>query len=381
MPNAAEDMALNPFPWYRQMRASAPLHYDPSYQIWTAFRYPDVQRVLSDYEAFSSASERGHNSSDPLDASLISLDPPRHRQLRSLVTQAFTPRSVAQLSGRITSIVTTLLDQVAKSGSMDIMDDLATPLPVIVIAELLGIPQKDRARFKAWSDAVVGIQRSDGWSLRGEMSAYFLQMIEQRRADPQDDLISALLDAQVEGAHLTRQELLGFCILLLVAGNETTTHLIGNALLCFDEYPEALEQLYSDTSLLPGAIEEVLRYRSPVQMMFRRAIADVALSGQQIHAGQWLIAQIGSANRDEAQFPNADQFDIRRTPNRHLAFGHGIHFCLGAPLARLEARLALTALLERFRAIRRIRDVPLEPLGSSIVFGMKHLPITFQASA
>ena len=381
MPNAAEDSGLNPFPWYRQMRVSAPVHYDPSYQTWTVFRYQEVQRVLSDHEAFSSASEPDHTSSDPLDASLISLDPPRHRQLRTLVTQAFTPRSVAQLSERITSIVTALLDQVARRGSMDIMDDLATPLPVIVIAELLGIPQEDRARFKAWSDAVVGVQGTGGWPLRGEMSAYFLQMMEQRLADPRDDLISALLAAQVEGAHLTRQEFLGFCILLLVAGNETTTHVLGNALLCFDEHPEALEDVRADLSLLPGAIEEVLRYRSPVQRLFRRASAEVTLGGQQIHAGHWLTAEIGSANRDEVQFPNPDQFDIRRTPNRHLAFGHGIHFCLGAPLARLEARIALTLLLERFRAIRRIRDVPLEATGSSIVFGVKHLPITFHARA
>lgn len=192
MPNTAEDSGLNPFPWYRQMRTSSPVHFDPSSRMWMVFRYPEVQRVLSDHDAFSSASEGGHTSSDPLDASLISLDPPRHRQLRALVTQAFTPRSVAQLSERITGIVTTLLDRVAERGAMDLMDDLATPLPVIVIAELLGIPQEDRARFKAWSDAVVGIQGTGGWPLRGEMSAYFLQMMERRRADPRDDLISAL---------------------------------------------------------------------------------------------------------------------------------------------------------------------------------------------
>ena len=178
---------------------------------------------------------------------------------------------------------------------------------------------------------------------------YFLRIIEQRRREPQADLISALLAAQVDGQQLSQQELLGFCILLLVAGNATTTQLIGNALLCFDEQPEVFEALRADPALIPGAIEEVLRYRSPVQMMFRHVVTDVELSGQQLHRGQWVLAQIGSANRDEDQFPDADHFDFKRAPNRHLAFGHGIHFCLGAPLARLEAKIALTLLLERFR--------------------------------
>lgn len=375
------DDELNPFPWYRRMREKAPVYRDPSYQTWAVFRYPDVQRVLSDFATFSSASSASVNSADPLDVSLISLDPPRHRQLRALVTQAFTPRSVADLSERITAITTTLLDQVAGRGAMDVMDDLATPLPTLVIAELLGVPQQDRARFKAWSDAVIGVSGAGGGNMRAEMIAYFLRIIEQRRREPQHDLISALLAAQVEGQHLSQQELLGFCILLLVAGNETTTHLLGNALLCFDEHPDVFEALRADPALIPGAIEEVLRYRSPVPTMFRQVVADVELSGQQLRAGQWVLAQIGSANRDENQFPDADRFDFKRSPNRHLAFGHGIHFCLGAPLARLEAKIALTLLLERFRDIRRNRDVPLKAVGSTILFGVKHLPITFRAAA
>ncbi len=375
MPAKHEDERLNPFPWYHRMRDKAPVQYEAAYQTWTVFGYHDVQRVLSDAAVFSSAG--GGNSSDPLDASLISLDPPRHRQLRALVTQAFTPRSVARLSERITEIATGLLDEVAAQGAMDFIDDFAYPLPMLVIAELLGVPQQDRTRFKVWSDAVVGVATMGG-SPRAEMIAYFRRIIEQRRREPQDDLISALLAAEVEGQQLSEQELLGFCILLLVAGNETTTHLLGNALLCFDDYPEALEQVRADPALIPDAIEEVLRYRSPVQMMFRQTVADVTLSGQHLRSGQWVVAQIGSANRDEAQFPDADHFDIKRAPNRHLAFGHGIHFCLGAPLARLEARIALTLLLERFREIRLKHDVPLEATGSSIVFGVKHLPMTFQ---
>ncbi len=382
MLNREDDEELNPFPWYRRMRAEAPVYYSASYQAWTVFRYHDVQRVLSDFATFSSASAGSINSADPLDASLISLDPPRHRQLRALVTQAFTPRSVADLSERITAITSNLLDQVAAKGSMDVIDDLAAPLPILVIAELLGVPQQDRARFKMWSDAVVGVPGTGvGTRPRAEMVEYFLRIMEQRRREPQDDLISALLAAQVEGQHLSQQELLGFCVLLLVAGNETTTHLLGNALLCFDEHPEVFEELRADPSLIPGAIEEVLRYRSPVQMMFRRALVDVELSGQRLRAGQWVIAEISSANRDEEQFPDPDRFDFKRTPNRHLAFGHGIHFCLGAPLARLEAKIALMLLLERFRSIRRRRAVPLQSIGSGIVFGVMHLPITFQADA
>ncbi|HKV01438.1 MAG TPA: cytochrome P450, partial [Ktedonobacteraceae bacterium] len=288
--------------------------------------------------------------------------------------------SVAQLSERITAIINELLDQVAARGHMDIVDDLSYPLPVIVIAEMLGIPQEDRERFKVWSDAVVGATYPERGNPQAEMSEYFLDMIQQRSREPQNDLISALLDAQIDGQHLNQRELLGFCILLLVAGNETTTNLIGNALLCFDEHPEVMEELRAEPALVPGAIEEVLRYRSPVQYMYRRAIADITIGDHEMRAGQMVLAWIGSANRDEAQFPDPDYFDIRRTPNRHIAFGHGIHFCLGAPLARLEAKIALTMLLERFHEIKRVPGVPLEATGSDLVFGVKHLPITFRQS-
>ena len=376
MQNTVEDRALNPFPWYRFMRESQPIRYGPRYGGWQVFRYDEVLRVLSDYAVFSSA----FGGQGPLGSSLISMDPPRHRQLRNLVTQAFTPRAVAQLSGRITAIVNDLLDRVIAAGRMDVIDDLAYPLPVIVIAEMLGIPQEDRQRFKIWSDAVVGASYPEEGNPQAEMSAYFLNMIEQRRHEAKDDLITALLNAQIDGQHLNQQELLGFCVLLLVAGNETTTNLIGNAFLCFDEHPEVMEQLRAEPALMPGAIEEVLRYRSPVQFMYRRAIADIALDGHNIRAGQEVLAWIGSANRDERQFPDPDLFDIKRTPNRHIAFGHGIHFCVGAPLARLESKIALTLMLERLQEIKRVRSVPLQATGSAVVYGVQHLPITFERS-
>jgi cytochrome P450 len=374
-----EDRALNPFPWYRFMRELQPVYYQPDYHSWQVFRYDDVQRVLSEYATFSSSFSGGQGR-DPLSMSIISMDPPRHRQLRNLVTQAFTPRGVAQLSGRITAIVNDLLDQVIATGRMDVVSDLAYPLPVIVIAEMLGIPQEDRARFKMWSDAIVGASLPGGGNPQAEMGTYFLNMIEQHRHEAKDDLISALLNAQIDGEHLSQQELLGFLVLLLVAGNETTTNLIGNAFVCFDEHPEVMEQLRAEPELIPGAIEEVLRYRSPVQFMYRRAATDVTLDGHEIQARQMVIAWIGSANRDERQFPDPDTFDIRRTPNRHLAFGHGIHFCIGAPLARLESKIALTLMLERMKDIQRVQDVPLEAMGSTLVYGVKHFPITFTKS-
>jgi cytochrome P450 len=378
------DFKLNPFPGYEFMRQTSPVYFDESHGLWTVFKYDDVKRVLSDYQTFSSRFGGEAGSGGMFGASLIGADPPRHRQLRSLVTLAFTPQAVEALAPRITAIVDQLLDAVQERGTLDVIHDLAYPLPVIVIAEMLGIPSGDRARFKFWSDAVV----SDGSDPAGghaegsrnvyqEMGEYFGALIERRRQSPGSDLISGLLRAQIHGEHLSLRELLGFCSLLLVAGNETTTNLIGNAILCFDEQPDQAQRLRADPSLLESAIEEVLRFRSPVQAMFRRCVSDTQVSAQSVPAGSSLLAMIGSANRDESQFPNADKFDVARAPNRHLAFGHGIHYCLGAPLARLEAHIALRAMLERFRDFGRVPGSTLEPLNSFIVYGVKSLPIAF----
>ncbi|MBN9387266.1 MAG: cytochrome P450 [Chloroflexi bacterium] len=372
MTTSLDDRALNPFPWYRQMRQADPVHFNPSYNSWQVFRYEDVQKVLTDWTNFSSQ----FGGSDPISSSLISLDPPRHRQMRNLVTLAFTPRAVAQLADRIEVILEELLAPLLPTGQLDVIGDLAYPLPVIVIAELLGIPSQDRQKFKHWSDALVGAD-SPVYDPQREMSHYFIQMIEQRRREPRNDLISDLLQAEIDGQHLTPQELLGFCILLLVAGNETTTNLIGNAFLCFAENPEVMDQLRKDPSLVPAALEEVLRYLSPVQHMYRRTIKEVEIDGRILKAGQGVVAWIGSANRDEAQFPDPDRFDLARNP-KHLAFGHGIHFCLGAPLARLEAKIAVTRMLGNMRNIRRDTTVRLEAIGSNLVYGVKQLPIKFE---
>lgn len=372
---------LDPFPWYERMRRSEPVHRHPERGTWQVFLYDDVQRVLSDHSAFSS---RMGGGSHAIGSSLIGQDPPLHTRLRALVTQAFTPKAVARMQPRIEDIVRGLLDRALPRGEMDLVADFAYPLPATVIAELLGIPAEDQHRFKAWSDAVVAGGQGDGGAgyrqAQQEMAVYFREVVGRRLREPGEDLISGLLAAEVDGRRLDPMELFGFCVLLLVAGHETTTNLLGNAVLCFDEHPEVAERLRAEPGLLPAAVEEVLRYRSPVQVMFRTAAADVRLGGQDLQAGDRVAAWIGSANRDERQFPDAGRFEASRTPNRHLAFGHGIHFCLGAPLARLEARVALGALLQRCRGLRIAAGTVLEPVTSTVVFGPRRLPVVFEAA-
>lgn len=377
------EIRLNPFPMYALMRQSGGVLHIAQHGLWNVFRYGDVKAVLTDYKRFSSR----YGPEDGGVSPLITTDPPRHTKLRSLVSHAFTPRAVAALEGRIASMTHQLLDRVVPTGRIDLVQDLAAPLPVMVIAEMLGIPPEDRDRFKRWSDQVVasadtllgeGDQGAFGSSAAmTEMAPYFHQIFDQRLADPQDDLISGLLAAELDGERLTPDEIFSFCWLLLVAGNETTTNLITNAILAFLEWPDQWERLRHQPDLLPSAIEEALRYRSPVQAMVRVAVAETEMGGHTIGAGERVIAWMGSANRDEEQFSDPDRFDIGRHPNPHIAFGHGIHFCLGAPLARLEARIVLGAILERLQGLRRIDDAPLEPVSGFIVHGVRHLPLAF----
>ncbi len=389
----AVEQQLDPFPLYETMRQSYPLYHDPQRGNWNVFRYEDVQRVLSEYATFSSQFRRKRTllsllPSEPFSAAIISTDPPRHRQLRSLVTQAFTPRAVDALAPRITEIVREHLDRVMSAGCMDVIHDLAYPLPVIVIAEMLGIPSQDRDRFKHWSDAAVQAANFgtnvDYKKFMGpemmEMGKYFMGMIDKRRKAPGDDLISGLLNASIDGKHLSQIELLGFCVLLLVAGNETTTNLIGNAMLSFADRPEIWDRLRSQPDLIPQAVEEALRFRSPVQSMFRVAAKEVKLYDQTIPANAPVVAWIGSANHDPSVFPEPERFDIDRASNKHIAFGYGIHFCLGAPLARLEAKIALGAMLERFPSFHLEPNAVIERQPSVVVYGVNSLPIEFSSS-
>jgi len=395
----------SPFAWYRAMRASSPVFYDAEAGYWQAFRYDDVSRIATEHATFSSEGRRrlaAREDGEAFPPSLINIDPPRHRQHRNLVTQAFTPRAVAQLAPRITAIANELLDRVIPTGTMDVMDDLAGPLPITVIAEMLGIPVADRPRFKQWSDAVIAADRETEEAVGAaavlfgggrdegrrraarraayEMRDYFAPILAERRQRPRGDLISGLLAAEVDGQRLTEDELLGFCTLLLVAGNITTTNLLGNAMLCFEEWPDALAALRGEPALAPGAIEEVLRYRPPARMLVRIVANDTTLGDRAVPRGAVVVGWIGSANRDEARFPDPERFDVRREPNPHLAFGHGIHFCVGAPLARLEGKIALQAMLGRLPELRRVPAIPLEPLDSPILSGVKHYHVTFDGS-
>lgn len=386
--------------WFAEMRENQPVWLDTSSRCWHVFRYDDVLKVSTDYSLFSS--QRPRELTRPPFAnrtitapSLLSMDPPQHRQYRNLVSSTFTPRALAPLRKRIEEIVLELLDEVRSTGQMDVIADMAYPLPTTVIAELLGVPTTDRPMFKRWADALfsrqltdaeifnsTGIENTPGFQLANqamdEMDRYFEQMLEKRRLYPRKDLMSQLLAAEIEGERLNQEQMINFCTLLLLAGHVTTTHLIGQAILCLDEHPEAMRLLQEQPDLIPGAIEEVLRYASPIWRLTRVTTEEVSIAGVSIPPGAVVFAWLASANRDGTQFPEPEKFDITRSPNHHVAFGHGIHFCIGAPLARMEADIALSIMLDQLPQLHRAREIPLELLSSRVVFGVKHLPVIFQ---
>ncbi len=377
---------LNPFPWYEVMRQHQPVFYSEGSGIWHVFRYAEVKKVLSDHSHFSSSEGRYESASNPIGASIISTDPPRHTHLRALVNKAFTPKRVQEMAPRIRAIAEELLDNIMAKGECDLVEDYSGPLPVIVIAELLGIPPEDRMKFKKWSDALVS-GTSEGMNETSNeyfdpqvaMAKYFSEIIRMKREKPGDDLISSLMRAEVDGEKLSEIDLLGFCVLLLVAGNETTTNLITNAVLTLSNNADQYRRVIADRTLIPDMLEEVLRYRSPVQSMFRTCRKDIELGGKLIQKGQVVLAWIGSANHDAAEFQKPEEFLMDRRPNRHIAFGEGVHFCLGAPLARLESKIAMETLLERAGKATLKEGTQLEPLSGIIVFGVKHLPVSFSS--
>ncbi|MDZ5812884.1 cytochrome P450 [Halorubrum sp. AD140] len=386
---------LDPFDWYERMREAAPVRYDAERRTWDVFRYEDVKRVLDDDDVFSVDPREADDFVEPdgpgegliLDTMLFE-DPPRHDELRGVVDEWFQPRTLADREPHFRDLAGELLDDaVGARGRMDVVEDLAYPFPVAIIAELLGVPSSDRDRFKTWSDALVEAA-SDGESADAfaerqqqtqmEMGQYFLEMIEDRRENPREDLLSVIVTAESDaGGRLSREEALGMCILLLVAGNITTTNLIANAVRCFAETDaDLVDELRGDDRALASAIEEVLRYRSPVQAMSRVAAEDVRMRGETVEAGDRVIAWIGSANRDERRFDAADTFRPDRSPNQHIGFGHGTHYCLGAPLARLEAKVGLSELLDRVERVR-LTEAPLRPTRSSFIYGVESLPIRY----
>ncbi|WP_328596277.1 cytochrome P450 [Streptomyces apricus] len=319
----------------------------------------------------------------------VGMDPPEHRELRTLVSQAFTPRVVNGLGPRIETVCGRLLDDVADRDRFDLVDSLAYPLPIIVIAELLGIPASDHTLFQEWAATLFGgdeLGEAPGMddleralnaiapTVR-EMNGYVLDHIRRCRERPGDDLTSKLLAAEVDGVRLEDQEIVGFVALLLVAGHITTTALLGNAVVTFDRHPGTLSALRADPDLLPDAVEEVLRWLPPFAELGRRTTRDVVIGEQEIPAGSMVVAHLGAANRDPERFGAPDVFDPARRPNPHLTFGHGIHFCFGAPLARLEARIALRMLLERFSGlgVPAYADVTFQ--NPAVIVGVRHLPV------
>ncbi len=381
-----DDVRRDPFPLYEQARTASPLlHVGPPFDAWLVFDYQTVKQVLHDHDTFSSSVPAPRNW-------FIFSDPPWHTKMRGLITRAFVPRVVANLEPRISELSRSLLDARIEQGHMDLATDYALPLPMKIIALMIGIPCDDWPRFTRWSDGILKISHARSGTpataamqeyaaVTAEMADYLHQMIALRRASPTDDLLTRLIEAEVEGERLTHEEILGFFQLLVVGGQETTTNLINNAMLCFLEYPEARLRLRESPDLLPSAIEEVLRYRSPLQWLMRTPRRPVELHGQTIPAGQLVLPVVGSANRDPKQFAHADRFDITRDPNSHLAFGNGIHSCLGAPLARLEARIALGDLLARVGEFELVCDGPWQPRQALNVHGPASLPIRFSPGA
>ena len=387
----------DPYPQYHQLREADPVHWSELMSLWVLSRYQDIEFVLRD--ARFSANRR--NSSNQLvqraeemqdrglpfanATTMLGADPPEHTRLRGLVSKVFTPRSVEAMRPRIQEIVDELLDATHDNEPFDLIERLAYPLPVIVIAGLLGVPPEHRADFKRWSDDLVAtlggpmvtpdvIERSRASQL--EMADYFRGVIAERRKQPEDDLLSRLIAAEERGEVLSEDELLATCMLLLAAGNETTTNLIGNGMLALLRHPEQLQKLQNDPSLIESAVEEMLRFDGPVQATARVASEQVEVGGRTVEPGQIVFAILGAANRDPAVFAEPDTLDITREDNPHLAFGHGIHFCLGAPLARIEAQIAFRALLDRKPNPRLAIDEP-EWNGNLILRGLKSLPLAF----
>ncbi|HEU0035908.1 MAG TPA: cytochrome P450 [Kofleriaceae bacterium] len=380
-----DNMRRDPYPVYERMRAASPVfHFAPA-DLWFLFDHTSVKRALHDHEAFSSAVGGTRGVAFEW---LMFMDPPRHTKLRAIINRAFTSRSIAALEPRVRELAVPLVEAIVGRGDVDVEAELAAPLPMMVIAELLGLPAQDWRKLVGWSQAIMNLAvtilgpageaelaSAAFYEADGEMSAYLAELVEERRARPQDDLLTRLVTAEVDGERLAELELVRFFELLLAAGSETTTNLIDNAIVCLIDHPEALASARGDVALVPSLIEEVLRFRAPAQAVFRATRTAVELHGVTIPAGKMVLPVIGSANRDAAVFRDADRFDVTREPNAHVAFGHGIHYCLGAPLSRLEARVVFEELLPRVRAIEYARDRSWTPRRAFHVHGPASLHV------
>jgi pimeloyl-[acyl-carrier protein] synthase len=388
------EVLANPYPLYHQLRSEDPVHWDPFLHAWVATRYADVIYVFQRFSANRTPAPEqltalGLSALTPLAQvmvlQMLFLDPPAHTRVRSLASKAFTARRVEVLRSHIQDITDSLLDAVQDKGRMDVIADLAYPLPAMVTAEMLGVPTSDWKQLTGWSadfaQVLGNFQHNPDRAQRvirslEEMSAYFRAAIREQRKHPREGLINALLTAEIDGDHLSEEEVVANTIVTMVGGQETTTNLIGNGILTLLRHPDQLEKLKEDLSLIPSAVEELLRYESPSQHTARLAPDDVMLGGKLIRKRQAIIAVMGAANRDPERFPDPDRLDICHQDNRHVAFAWAGHFCFGAPLARIEGQTAFATLL------RRMPDIKLEP--GPIIWretlglrGLTALPVSF----
>jgi cytochrome P450 len=382
----------DPYPFYRRLREQDPVHRTPM-GFWVLTRYDDCVAVLRDprfgreeFQQMLSAVYGGEDS-DRLPRSMLFRDPPDHTRLRALVSKAFTPRTIEQMRGHIQEIVDRLLDRVAGQGGMDVIEDLAYPLPVTVICEMLGVPVDDHASIRGWSADIarsldaIGLPSDQSIVDRGRVARraladYFRALVPVRRARPRADLLSGLLAAEEQGDKLSEPEVIAMCLLLFIAGHETTVNLIGNGVLALLRHPDQLARLQAEPALVGNAVEELLRYDSPVQRTARITTTDVEIAGHPIAKGTMVVTALGAANRDPAEFPDPDRLDVTRRDVRHISFGYGIHFCLGAPLARVEGQIALGTLLRRAPALALAEPTP-EWRESSVLRGLKRLRVTW----
>jgi cytochrome P450 len=386
------EFLADPYPTYHRLRDEDPVHHSPL-DFWVLTRYEDVAVVLRDPRFIKEplvsvvAARFGVTVPPGVGLSMLDRDPPDHTRLRSLVSKAFTPRVVEGLRPRVQTIVDDLITRAEAVGSMDLIEEFAYPIPVNVICEMLGVPVEDHERFKGWSlDIARGldsvwlppeseIPKRSGAG-RHAIGDYMRELIAERRASPRGDLLSALIAAEEAGDKLSEDELIATCILLLIAGHETTVNLIGNGTLALLRHPEELRRLRETPGLITSAVEELLRYDGPVQRTARITSTEVTIGGRTIAKGEMVMPFIGAADRDPSQFPDPDRLDLGRSDNRHIAFGWGIHFCLGAPLARLEGQIAIDTLVRRLPGLALVDDEP-EYRQSLTLRGLKALPVTF----
>ena len=389
------EVLANPYPLYRRLRSEAPVHWDPYLHAWVVTRYADVVTVLHHFSANRTPTPEqfaamGLSELGPIaqmmTRQMLFMDAPAHTRLRGLATMAFTPTRVEVLRSHIRSILDDLMAPLLRAGRMDVIGDLAAPLPAIVTAEMLGVPTSDCDRLKAWSadfaEVLGNFQHNPDRSSRTlkcveEMTVYFREAIRRLKAEPRAGLINSFMTAELDGDRLTEDEIIANCIVTMVGGQETTTNLIGNGVLSLLRHPHQLQRLRKDLSLIPSAVEELLRYESPSQHTARICPEDTELGGKIIRKGQAVIAVMGAGNRDPERFPDPDRLDLGRTDNRHLAFGWASHFCFGAALARIEGQLVFEALASR------TANLVLEP--RPIVWrenlglrGLTALPVTFE---